>query len=170
MPYKPIETRLLYHPDLEQSQGEISLWVDIFDAKDRNAYEKIDITPSPEMEFELRLIIWETEDIPMLDVEGTSDIYMTALFNGESQATDMHFRCQNGSGSFNWRIVLPVKYPCTNTVLTIQAFDNDFFTQDDFISSNHLNINNILEESYELDVPIKVNFNYFSSIRIIIWI
>ena len=26
---KPIETRLLYHPDYEQSQGEITLWIDI---------------------------------------------------------------------------------------------------------------------------------------------
>lgn len=108
------------------------------------------------MEFELRVIIWETENIPMLDVEGTSDLYMAVLFNGESQATDMHFRCQNGCGSFNWRIVLPVKYPCTDTLLTVQAFDNDFFTKDDFISSNMLNIRNIIEDVYELDVPIKV--------------
>ena len=170
LPHKPIETRLLYHPDFEQSQGEVTLWVDIFDSKDKNAYNKFDITPSPELEFELRVIIWETEDIPLLDVEGTSDLYMTVIFNGESQATDMHFRCQNGVGSFNWRILLPVKYPCADTNLTVQAYDNDFFSRDDFISSNILNIKNLIEDAYELDVPIKVKITNISSIKIIIMI
>jgi hypothetical protein len=128
----------------------------MFDARDKNAYNKFDITPSPQMELEMRCIIWETEDIPMLDVEGTSDIYMTAVFGGESQATDMHFRCQTGAGSFNWRLLLPVKYPCVDTNLIIQAYDNDFFARDDFISSNMLNIKNLIEDAYELDIPIKV--------------
>jgi Ca2+-dependent lipid-binding protein len=160
LPHKPIETRLLYHPDFEQSQGEVTLWVDIFDSKDKNAYNKVDITPSPELEFELRLIVWETEDIAMLDVEGTSDIYVTALCNGQSQATDVHFRSQNGVGSFNWRIILPIKYPSSDTNLTIQVFDNDIFARDDFISSNILNIKSLIEDAYELDVPIKVIISY----------
>ena len=163
---KPIETRLLYHPDYEQSQGEITLWIDIYETGDKASYKKWDIEPLPKMEFEMRIIIWETEDIPLADAEGTSDIYINLIHGNESQSTDMHFRSQNGVGSFNWRILIPLIYPSVDTLITIQAMDNDFFSKDDFISSNSINIKNIIEDSYELDIPIKVEFFKISLIKI----
>lgn len=47
---------------------------------------------------ELRLIIWETKDIPFADIEETSDIYVT-VFTDEKikKSTDVHFRCQTGN-------------------------------------------------------------------------
>jgi hypothetical protein len=156
---KPIETRILLHPDYEQPQGEITLWIDIYQTGDNSSYKKWDIKPSPEMEFEMRAIIWETEDIPLADVEGTSDLYINLIHGNESQSTDMHFRSQNGVGSFNWRILMPFKFPSVDTMITIQAMDNDFFSKDDFISSNVIDIKNIIEDCYELDIPIKVFFS-----------
>ena len=46
---------------------------------------------------ELRVIIWETKDVPFADIEETSDIYVT-VYTDEKQkkSTDVHFRCQTG--------------------------------------------------------------------------
>ena len=161
--HKPVEYRKLYHPDLEGVQGNISLWIEIFDKTERPMVKKWDISPPPQTDLELRLIVWETEDIPMMDVEGTSDIYIAAFNDvNDKQSTDIHFRCQTGKGSFNWRMLIPCKYPADNTILNIQAYDNDIFSHDDYISGCSLNMQRLLREVYQLDVPIKVNLNYNS--------
>jgi hypothetical protein len=157
---KPIETRTLLHPDFEQPQGEVTLWVDIFEASDNNVYKKVDITPSPESTFELRMIVWETEDIPFMDDEETTDLYMCVIQGNTRESTDTHYRCQTGCGSFNWRILIPVIYPNPDTLVTIQAYDNDLFTRDDFISKYTLDIRSIIEDCYDLDVPIKVSLSH----------
>ena len=46
---------------------------------------------------ELRLIVWETKDIPFMDVEETTDIYVTAFLEDKLKtSTDVHYRCQTG--------------------------------------------------------------------------
>ena len=46
---------------------------------------------------ELRLIVWETKDIPFMDAEETTDIYVTAFIEDKNKkSTDVHFRCQTG--------------------------------------------------------------------------
>jgi hypothetical protein len=171
---KPIETRLLMHHDFETPQGEVTVWVDMFEAADKNCYKKVDITPTPESTFELRMIIWETEDIPFMDDEETTDLYMVVIQGDKTQSTDTHLRCQTGCGSFNWRVVIPMIYPNPDTQVTIQAYDADLFTRNDFISKYTLDIKNILEDCYDLDIPIKVTHQslIYSSTKIsgMIWI
>jgi hypothetical protein len=159
---KPIEKRSLNHPDMSGVQGWISLWTEVCEKKDRNSAKKWDISPPPTIEPQLRLIIWETEDIPNLDNEGTSDIYMVASFDDtHKQSTDIHYRCQTGKGSFNWRVVMNIPQNLPTKCLQIHAYDNDFFSYNDFISSSSLNITRITKEVIALDVPIKFNQDYF---------
>ena len=47
MKFKPIETRPLIHPDLSGQQGNILLWVEIFDKKDSINMVPWQITPEP---------------------------------------------------------------------------------------------------------------------------
>ena len=40
-----------------------------------------DITKKPAEEFEVRLVVWDTKEIKMMDDEGTSDVYIRAFFD-----------------------------------------------------------------------------------------
>jgi len=156
---KPIEVRPLLHPDIHGDQGYISLWVEVFEKKDKNAVKKWEITPPPNIAIEARVIVWETREIINMDDEGTSDLYVTTFFDVEEKSqTDLHFRCQTGKGSFNWRNLLKVEIPRKgkSSMLNVQVYDKDFFSADDFICSTVINLDKLLREIYEVDVPIKV--------------
>lgn len=38
------------------------------------------IDPEPILDFEVRVVIWKTRDIEMMDVEGTSDVFVKCYF------------------------------------------------------------------------------------------
>ena len=165
MKFKPIEVRKLMHPDYSIKQGLIYLWVEMFEKRDRLNMEPWQIKPEPLSQIEMRLIIWETEDIEMMDVEGTSDVYINAYVDPkEKQSTDVHYRCQNGVASFNWRIVLPINLPSNNQTLTLHAYDRDLLNANDFITGANLNLKNILKIPKDLDVPIVFNKQYVDGV------
>ena len=163
--FKPIETRQLIHPDISSQQGNISLWVEIFEKSDSLNMTPWQICPEPITKVQLRLVIWETEDMRMMDVEDTSDIYVTAFIDPkDKQSTDTHYRCQTGIASFNWRIVLDVDVPRENNILTIHAYDKDIFSRDDFISGANIDIKKLLDIPKDLDAPITFSKKYYDSI------
>ena len=66
-----------------------------------------DITPRPPRQVEMRLVVWETKEIPNMDIEGTTDLYIQSKMTvgGKDSGwkeTDTHYRCQTGEGSFNY--------------------------------------------------------------------
>ena len=165
MKFKPIETRALIHPDMSSQQGNISMWVEIFEKSDSINMTPWHICPEPISKVQLRLVIWETEDMRMMDVEDTSDIYITAFVDQkEKQSTDTHYRCQTGNGSFNWRIVLDIDVPRINNKLTINAYDKDILSRDDFISGAIIDLKHLINIPKDLDTPITFNKNYTDSI------
>ena len=168
MKYKPIEVRQLRHPDMSTFQGNISLWVEIFEKKDTLNIEPWNISPEPDTTIEMRLIIWETEGMKNMDVEGTSDIYVTAyLDQKKKQSTDVHYRCQTGVGSFNWRIVIPITLPHDKQILTLQVYDNDIFSTDDYICGGEIDLSSILKIPKDLDVPITLDKKYVDGVDIV---
>lgn len=158
---------MLYHPDLENTQGWITLWVEVFEKSARFNYKKWDISPPPKVELEMRLIIWETEDTPVGDVEDMSDYFVVAFVDSnDQQSTDVHYRCEKGNNaSFNWRIVLPIIFPRDNTKINLQLMDNDIFSFNDYLSSNQLEINKILKNVYDLDIPMKLDRNFYDALE-----
>ena len=76
---KPVEVRPLINPDFNGSQGQIYLWLEIFEASQKASKIPWKISPEPITELQVRLVIWETEDMEMMDIEGTSDIYVLAF-------------------------------------------------------------------------------------------
>ena len=153
--HKPIETRQLYHPDYQSAQGEVLMWLEIFEKDEMMNTVPWNISPQPSNEMELRLIIWETENVECLDVEGTSDVYVVAYVDQkEKQSTDIHFRCQNGCASFNWRIVLPINIPRERYELIMQVYDNDILARDDFICSGKMNLYRFIRDCNVLDIPV----------------
>ena len=90
----PIEVRGLFHPSSAIEQGRIGLWLDIIPAENSvKLAQKWDINPKPPVEYEARMIIWETEDVPRVDAEDCVDIFVTAnLATGKKLSTDVHYR------------------------------------------------------------------------------
>ena len=44
---KPIETRTFYHPDYEDSQGQITMWLEMFDKNEQEIVDVWNISPQP---------------------------------------------------------------------------------------------------------------------------
>ena len=68
-----------------------------------------DITPEPTREFEVRVVVYNTHDIPAMDIEGTSDVFFTDYIDNKNEKveTDTHYRCMTGDASFNYRLIIP---------------------------------------------------------------
>ena len=163
--HKPIEVRPLINPDLSGAQGQVYLWLEMFPASEKSQHHIWKINPEPITEFEVRFIVWETEDMEMMDIEGTSDIYVIGYIDQkERQKTDIHFRCQTGNASFNWRMLLPLKSPIQKPEITIQVYDKDLFSSDDFISGAKLNLKDLVMIPKHLDMPIKFTREYYADL------
>ena len=78
-------------------------------------------SPKPAEDFEIRVCIFDTLGIKMMDAEGTSDVYIRAFFDSKQQVkeTDTHYRCQNGKASFNYRLVFDLKNPRKDYTFTL---------------------------------------------------
>lgn len=79
-------------------------------------------------------------------------VFSWIIDSGSSQFTDVHYRSLSGEGNFNWRFIFPLEYlsaenklvvrkksvfsekiekfPCQ---ITLQIWDNDTFSADDFL-------------------------------------
>ncbi|ROT67741.1 hypothetical protein C7M84_014164 [Penaeus vannamei] len=73
-----IETRPLYNPDKPGiEQGKIEMWVDMFPMDMPLPGPPLDVTPRKPKSYELRVIIWNTDDVVLED---------DAFFTGEKMA------------------------------------------------------------------------------------
>ena len=167
IPEKPIEVRPLLNLDYTGAQGYIYLWLEIFESSLKSLKEPWQISPEPATEFEVRFVVWETEDMEMMDIEGTSDIYIIGFLDQkDSQKTDIHFRCQDGNASFNWRMLLPLTLPAQKPLLSIQVYDKDIFASDDYISGATLNLKDLMTLPKFLGLPVKFNKQYYEGLTL----
>jgi Ca2+-dependent lipid-binding protein len=146
---KPVEYRQLYHPSSSISQGTVKLWVTIIPTSiPLSSIPNYDIAPKPAEEFEVRVVIFDTVDVKMMDVEGTSDVYCRAFFDSgvESKETDTHYRCSNGKASFNYRMLFNLKHPRKDYKLSLQLYDRDFFKSNDMIGDTLFDVRLPLED------------------------
>ncbi|XP_050073684.1 fer-1-like protein 6 [Anopheles maculipalpis] len=163
-----VETRSLYHPQRGGiEQGKVQLWIELYEPNQPHPLP-LDITPQPPKPYELRLIVWNTADVILNErnIFGTemSDIYVKCWLQEftEAQYTDVHYRSLTGEGNFNWRMVFPFRYSPADgmlvirgrkafyeqydtelkypPVLTVQIWDNDAFSADDFLGTMELNL------------------------------
>ncbi|XP_046877160.1 otoferlin isoform X8 [Hypomesus transpacificus] len=167
-----VETRPLQNPDKPGiEQGRLEMWVDMFPMDMPAPGPAIDISPRKPKSFELRVIIWNTDDVILEDDafmtgEKMSDIYVRGWLKGQQedkQDTDVHYHSLTGEGNFNWRFVFPFDYLMAEEKiviskkesmfswdeteykiparLTMQVWDADHFSADDFLGAIELDLN-----------------------------
>ena len=162
---KPIEPRQLYHKSTKASQGVLKTWIEIIPIEAMNKNNKPwNITPRPPEDFEIRLVIWETKDVKIMDFEGTSDIYCRAFFDSNhSKRTETHFRSMNGNGSFNYRLHFDVQNPGDNQILNLQVWDMDLLSSNDFIGDSSLNLASPIKDAMMTNKAISINRKYYEA-------
>ncbi|KAK2511343.1 Fer1l6, partial [Columba guinea] len=167
-----IETRPLYHKDKPgMEQGRVQMWVDMFPKDMPLPGPPVDISPRKPKGYELRVIIWNTEDVILEDEniftgQKSSDIYVKGWIKGleeDKQETDVHYNSLTGEGNFNWRFVFPFHYlPAEKQMvvskrenifslekterkipaeLVLQVWDFERLSSDDFLGTLELNLN-----------------------------
>ncbi|XP_034548431.1 fer-1-like protein 4 [Notolabrus celidotus] len=154
-------------------QGYLHMWVDMFPT-DIPAPPAIDIKPRKPEQYELRVIIWNTDDVFLDDVnpftgDPSSDIYVKGWvrgLEGEKQETDVHFNSLTGEGNFNWRFVFRFDYLPTEkevvykkkesffsleesefrqpAVMSVQVWDYDRISANDFLGAIELRLNDMV--------------------------
>ena len=91
----------------------ITCWLEIeASTKQTKEQKEWDIAPEPIKEYQIRLSVMDTVNVPCEDFEGVSDVFIRSYVDDDDkQDTDTHFRCSNGKASFNYRILFDVKSP-----------------------------------------------------------
>ncbi|XP_066527462.1 fer-1-like protein 4 [Hoplias malabaricus] len=165
-----VEVRSLLNPEKPGlPQGYVHMWIDMFPV-DVPPPPPVNIKPRLPISYELRVIIWNTDDVVLDDVnpftgEPSSDIYVKGWIkglDGEKQETDVHFNSLTGEGNFNWRFVFRFDYLPTEkevvykkkesifsleesefrqpAVLVLQVWDYDRIGSNDFLGSIELRL------------------------------
>ncbi|KAA0707661.1 Fer-1-like protein 4 [Triplophysa tibetana] len=154
-------------------QGYVHMWIDMFPV-DVPAPPPVNIKPRLPVSYELRVIIWNTDDVVLDDVnpftgEPSSDIYVKGWvkgLDGAKQETDVHFNSLTGEGNFNWRFVFQFDYLPTEkeiifkkkeslfsidetefrqpAVLVLQVWDYDRIGSNDFLGSIELRLSDMV--------------------------
>ncbi|XP_043918777.1 otoferlin isoform X5 [Protopterus annectens] len=167
-----VETRPLLNPEKPGiEQGRIEMWVDMFPMDMPAPGAAIDISPRKPKRYELRVIIWNTDEVILEDDdyftgEKSSDIFVRGWLKGQQedkQDTDVHYHSLTGEGNFNWRFIFPFDYLMAEEKiviskkesmfswdeteykiparLTLQVWDADHFSADDFLGAIELDLN-----------------------------
>ena len=110
----------------------------------------------------MRVIVWDTEELKMMDAEGTTDGFVRCFFESdESKDTDTHFRNSDGKCSWNYRMLFPFTHPNKNYKLKVQAYDLDLFKSNDLIGEAVIDLETMVEDSELAKRPMSLTADYY---------
>lgn len=136
----PVEFRPLKAKGKKTAQGILEMFIEVLDSKTAKMVplSKI-VKPTPE-KYELRLIIWRCEGIPLGDRDAV-DIFFKVQFDptgwlseSTEKETDTHLGSEDGHGIFNWRMKFEFELPCNFARIRMVSYDFSTFGTDEMIS------------------------------------
>lgn len=111
--------------------------------------------------FEIRLIIWETRFVPLVDGDNV-DIWVRVNFDPTGwsddeveKRTDVHQGSMTGWGLFNWRMKFEIETPCEFPRIKFSVLDEGVFV-DEAIGSATINLKktmNKMQKEELIEVP-----------------
>ena len=137
----PLELRALTAPGATGNQGNLEVWVEMFEAGDE-APKPSPITSPPIVECELRVIVFKARNVVNKDMGGQNDLFFKVGLVGvdhkqtrfgSTQTTDTHYFATDGKGSFNYRLLYRFTIPVTKAKLRLAAYDRDVIGANDNI-------------------------------------
>lgn len=174
-----VETRSLKNPlQPSMDQGQLEMFVDILPIMDGPPGPPINVAPRKPHGYHLRVIIWNTAEVPPSETsitgEEMSDLYLKGWMEGaedDKEKTDVHYRSMDGEGMFNWRMCFPFKYMPEEKVMVVekkehfwsldktkqtmppkfnlQVWDNDLFSANDFIGNLEVDLSKLPKPAKE---------------------
>lgn len=160
---KPLETRSLYLPGLEVSQGQLEMWLEIIPLAQARFNKVTELFGPPKKKFELRIVCWKAEGVPRKCGHDLYTTFKMSLPGGNvKQSTDIHFACKDSKPSWNYRIVIPLELPLKDPLqgrLTVQLWDFDVVTSNDIVAERHIDLYQWLLMAYHTEkvvLPFKV--------------
>lgn len=94
------------------------MFVETFTEEDSRKIDSSKMKPVNKQTYEIRVIIWETREIPLID-QNQVDITVRVTFDptGDPEDeviknTDVHMASKDGVGIFNWRMKFLLHTPC----------------------------------------------------------
>jgi hypothetical protein len=161
---KPIETRTFLVPTSTQSQGGLTMWLDIMSTAEARLTPPVDISLPAEEMLQVRVVVWHTRGvISGDDFTKMNDLFVKCWIGDKSQCkpktTDIHWRCQaqrgqkGCSGSFNYRLMFDFKLgkrTWQNGKLHVQLADKDLLKWDDYVGDCEYDMSPRFEQAYEL--------------------
>ena len=122
----------------------------------------------PAVPVEVRICIFDTLKIKMMDDDGCSDVFIRTFFDSKEavKETDTHFRCQDGKASFNYRLIFDITHPRKKNdySLNVQAYDRDFFKSNDIIGEVKVDLRQAIEDVILTKRPIGLNKAYYNKV------
>jgi hypothetical protein len=162
---KFLERRTLYVPSSNNGQGIVECWVDILTPAEASAFPPDDVALPPRQIFEMRIVIWKTQDVPAQDTLGgqnMTDLYIEVKPEGcKMQSTDTHWRSKKGKASFNWRMCFDMefghntrafKYP----YLSFQMWDRDLLKFNDCFAEGAIDMGFYYRKAFKKNIAIKL--------------
>lgn len=147
MKLKPVEKRSIESIG-KGSRGRLEMWIELIPP--RQIVPPVNIYPRAQLEYELRVVVWETKDCVFKDeATGANDLYAQGAPKRQVsnfKMTDTHWRCR-AKGSFNWRWKFKVHLPVDQNknygedVFVIQLWDRDLIARNDLIGEAQIDLN-----------------------------
>ena len=138
--------------------------MDILPEAARATTPDVYIEPEPEQELEVRVCVYNTTDVKMMDIEGTSDVYFECYIDNKKKKlkTDVHYRCMDGNADFSYRLKLFYKNTKkSERQLEVRCFDRDLIGKNDFIGSNTIDLWEPIQDCLLTKKPASVTKKYY---------
>jgi len=146
-----IEYRALRNPGLITSQGSVEMCLEVIPIDMIRHSPLLSLERPKPNEFEIRVVIFETLDIPKTDK--FVNIVVKVVFDPDGwgtdpvkKETDTHMKSEDGHGIFNWRMKFPLKIPCQFPRLKFAVFDMNTFGSDDSIGECTISIRRMVKK------------------------